>query len=421
MPRAIHRLIFMVLVMVAALCVAPPAAARQAAAQEVLVASGQEDDDAADRERQATRQRLAELKAQIAEDQQRLSENTQAEQASLKTLEQLDRQIALRKELVRNYGLRMQQISGEMGALRTTLSSLERELETLKTQYRSRATHAYKHGRMHDLALIASSKSINQVLVRVRYLHRFAQQRRDRLTEIRTTQEETEQRNEQLKDILADNERLLGEERSEQQSLERLHQSRTRMISDLRATRSTIEKSLENKRVAARDLENRIRELIAATDRDRLRAREDLATAEEYAALSGSFLENRGQLPWPVQGVMREPFGDTVNPVYGTRTRNPGIIIETPSSAEVRAIFEGRIIDISVLPEYGRYVVIEHGVYKSVYSNFSDTFITEGDLVQTGQVIGQAGTPDEPKGTALFFALFREGSPIDPSPWLVVR
>lgn len=414
-----HRLIYMVLLM-AALCAVLPAGVQQAAAQEVLVASGQEN-DAADRERQATRQRLAELKAQIAEDQQHLSETTQAEQASLKTLEQLDRQIALRKELVRNYGRRMQQISGEMGALRTTLSSLGNELETLKNQYRSRATHAYKHGRMHDLALIASSKSINQMLVRVRYLHRFAQQRRGRLAEIHATQKETEERNEELKDILDDNERLLDEERSEQQNLERLHQSRTRVISDLRATRSTIEQSLETKRAAARDLENRIRELIAATDRDRLRAREDLATAEEYAALSGSFLENRGQLPWPVKGVMREPFGDTVNPVYGTKTRNPGIIIEAPSSAEVRAVFDGRIIDISVLPEYGRYVVIEHGVYKSVYSNFSDTFIAEGDPVRTGQAIGRAGTPDEPKGTALFFALFKEGSPIDPSPWLVVR
>ena len=414
-----HRLIYMVLLL-AALCAVLPAGAQQAAAQEVLVASGQEN-DAADRERQATRQRLAELKAQIAEDQQHLSETTQAEQASLKTLEQLDRQIALRKELVRNYGRRMQQISDEMGALRTTLSSLGNELETLKNQYRNRAAHAYKHGRMHDLALIASSKSINQMLVRVRYLHRFAQQRRGRLAEIHATQKETEERNEELKDILDDNERLLDEERSEQQNLERLHQSRTRVISDLRATRSTIEQSLETKRAAARDLENRIRELIAATDRDRLRAREDLATAEEYAALSGSFLENRGQLPWPVKGVMREPFGDTVNPVYGTKTRNPGIIIEAPSSAEVRAVFDGRIIDISVLPEYGRYVVIEHGVYKSVYSNFSDTFIAEGDPVRTGQAIGRAGTPDEPKGTALFFALFKEGSPIDPSPWLVVR
>ena len=414
-----YRLIYMVL-LIAALCAVLPAGAQQAAAQEVLVASGQEN-DAADHERQATQQRLAELKAQIAEDQQHLSETTQAEQASLKTLEQLDRQIALRKELVRNYGRRMQQISGEMGALRTTLSSLGNELETLKNQYRSRAAHAYKHGRMHDLALIASSKSINQMLVRVRYLHRFAQQRRGRLAEIHATQKETEERNEELKDILDDNERLLDEERSEQQNLERLHQSRTRVISDLRATRSTIEQSLETKRAAARDLENRIRELIAATDRDRLRAREDLATAEEYAALSGSFLENRGQLPWPVKGVMREPFGDTVNPVYGTKTRNPGIIIEAPSSAEVRAVFDGRIIDISVLPEYGRYVVIEHGVYKSVYSNFSDTFIAEGDPVRTGQAIGRAGTPDEPKGTALFFALFKEGSPIDPSPWLVVR
>lgn len=414
-----YRLIFTIFLM-ASLCVALPAGAQQGVSQEVLIASGQ-DDDAADRERQATRQRLAELKAQIAEDKQRLSETTEAEQASLKTLEQLDRQIALHRELIRNYGRRMNQISSEMGVLRTTLSTLEDELETLKIQYRSRAAHAYKYGRMHDLALIASSKSINQMLVRVRYLHRFAQQRRGRLAEIQTTQEETEARNEQLKDILADNERLLEEERSEQQNLERLHQNRTRVISDLRVTRSTIEQSIERKHAAARDLENRIRELIAATDRDRQRAREDMATVEEYTALSGSFLETRGQLPWPVKGVMREPFGDTVNPVYGTRTHNPGIIIETPSSAEVRAIFDGRIIDISVLPEYGRYVVIEHGVYKSVYSNFSDTFITEGDLVQIGQVIGQAGTPDEPKGTALFFALFKEGSPIDPSPWLAVR
>lgn len=414
-----YYLVFKVLLM-AALCAALPAGAQQAVSEEVPIASEQ-DDDAADRERQATRQRLAELKAQIAEDKQRLSETTEAEQASLKTLEQLDRQIALRNELVRNYGRRMNQISREMGALRNTLSSLESELETLKAQYRNRAAHAYKYGRMHDLALIASSKSINQMLVRVRYLHRFAQQRRNRLTEIQTTQEETEERNAQLEDILVDNERLLEEERSEQRNLERLHQNRTRVISDLRATRSMIEQSLERKRAAARDLENRIRELIAAADRDRLRAREDMATVEEYAALSGSFLENRGQLPWPVKGVMREPFGDTVNPVYGTKTHNPGIIIETPSSAEVRAIFDGRIIDISVLPEYGRYVVIEHGAYKTVYSNFSDTFIAEGDLVETGQVIGQAGTPDEPKGTALFFALFKEGSPVDPSPWLAVR
>ncbi len=399
---------------------ARPVAGQQTDSREVLIAP-ETDNDAADRERQATRQRLAELKAQIAEDKQRLSETTEAEQATLETLEQLDRQIALHRELVRNYGRRINQISREISAEETTIVNLVNEQEILKRQYRSRAVHAYKHGRMHDLALLASSKSINQMLVRARYLHRFTQQRRDRLEKIGDKQKESEERNEQLKQSQTENERLLSEERNEQQNLERLRENRRHIIAELQSERSTIEQALEQKQTAARALEEHIRELIAAADRNRLRARENLATAGEYASLSGSFLENQGQLPWPAQGVMREPFGDNVNPVYGTTTRNPGIIIETPSAADVRAIFDGRIIDISVLPEYGRYVVIEHGIYKSVYSNFSNTFIAEGDPVRAGQIIGQAGTPDEPKGTALFFALFTEGVPVDPLPWLMVR
>ncbi len=414
-----RRLVFLLLVAAAA-CAALPASGQQTGSRDVLIASKPEE-GAADRERQATRQRLAELKAQIAEDKQRLSETTEEEQATLETLEQLDRQVALHQELVRNYGRRIGQITSEIAAEETTIVHLSHEQELLKNQYRRRAVHAYKHGRMHDLALLASSKSINQMLVRARYLHRFTQQRRERLEQIGDKQKEAEERNEQLKQTQAENERLLGEEQSEQQNLERLRANRRRVIAELQSERSTIAQALEQKQAAARELEEHIRELIAAADRNRLRAEADRVTAEEYASLSGSFLENEGQLPWPAQGVLREPFGDNVNPVYGTTTRNPGIIIETPSAADVRAIFDGRIIDISVLPEYGRYVVIEHGAYKSVYSNFSNTFIAEGDPVETGQIIGRAGTPDEPKGTALFFALFREGVPIDPAPWLAAR
>ena len=399
--------------------VAPPAAGQETATRNVRIASGETDSDAMDRERQATRRRLAELKAQIAEDKQRLSEITEEEQASLNTLEQIDRQIALHRELARNYERRRNEVSEEIDALKIAIAGLESEQDLLKRQYRIRATHAYKHGRMHDLALIASARSINQALVRVRYLNRFTQQRRARLEEIGEKQKEAEARGDSLKQSEDNYERLLREERTEQQDQERRSQNRRQIIAELRSEGSTIEQALENKELAARAFEDRIRELIAAADRNRLRAQEDLA--EAYASMSGSFLENQGRLPWPAQGVMLEPFGDNVNPVYGTTTRNPGMIIATPSSAEVRAVFDGRIIDISVLPEYGRYVVIEHGEYKSVYSNFSNTFVVEGDPVETGQIIGEAGTPDEPKGTALFFALFKEGVPIDPAPWLAVR
>lgn len=141
--------------------------------------------DAYDRE--ATEQRLRELRAQIDDDRRLLSETEAAERATVQTLEQLDRQISLRRELIRNYRRQVQQIAFEMDSLRTALNRLEAELDVLKRQYQSRAIHAYKYGRLHDLALILSAKSINQMLVRVQYLHRFTRQRRDRLSSIETT------------------------------------------------------------------------------------------------------------------------------------------------------------------------------------------------------------------------------------------
>ncbi|MEX2399537.1 MAG: peptidoglycan DD-metalloendopeptidase family protein [Rhodothermales bacterium] len=377
-------------------------------------AAGQDADS-----RQGTEERLEEIKAQIEADEQLLSETVEAERASLETLENLDRQIALRQELIRNYGRRVRQITHEMDTLRAALNSLEEELNGLKRQYRSRAIHAYKYGRMHDLALILSAGSINQMLVRVRYLHRFADQRRDRLSEIQQTASQLRTRRDELQSVLARNEQLLREEQREQENLQRLQESRQEVIAQLRDERSTIQQSLETKREAAQELENRIRELAeAASSRRRVREASNPEAAAEFVEMTGSFLDNEGALPWPARGVVRERFGNIINPVYGTTTPNPGMIIDTQASAEVRSIFDGQIIDVSILPEYGTYVVVEHGTYKSVYSNFSMTYVSEGDEVQAGQLIGRAGTDAEPKGMALFFALFKEGVPIDPEPWL---
>lgn len=370
-------------------------------------------------DRGETEERLRELKAQIEDDRRLLSETEEAERATLQTLEQLDRQIALREELIRNYRRRVHEISREMDSLRTALDQLESELNVLRRQYESRATHAYKYGRMHDLALILSARSINQMLVRVQYLHRFTQQRRERLTAIREAGAELRVRRADLQEMLATNERLLEEQEREQRDLARLQQSRQRVLSDLQKQGNTIQRSLERKQEAASELENRIRELTAAAStRRRIREAADPNAAAEYAEISGSFEDNRGRLPWPSRGVVGESFGNVVNPTYGTTTPNPGIVIETQASAEVRAIFEGQVIDVSILPEFGTYVVVEHGAYKSVYSNFSMTYVAEGDRVNAGQIIGRAGTDAEPKGKAVFFGLFKDGSPIDPVPWL---
>ena len=136
---------------------------------------------AQDTERAATEERLNDLRHQIEQDQRRLAETTEAEQATLSTLETLDREISLRQELLETYRRHIREIESESDSLRSSMAALERDLNELREQYQSRVRHAYMYGRMHDLALILSASSINQMLVRARYLNRFSAQRRERL------------------------------------------------------------------------------------------------------------------------------------------------------------------------------------------------------------------------------------------------
>lgn len=373
-------------------------------------------------DRAATEERLRELQRQIDEDQKRLSQTTEAERATMETLQNLDRQIALRTELIKNYRRRVMEINRESDSLRSSMAALEDDLDRLRAQYRRHAVHAYMYGRMHDLALILSAKSINQMLIRVNYLRRFAQRRREQLNTIAATGAALQERRAELEGMQARNQQLLVDAQREQRRLEQDKQQRRQVIAGLRNQRINIEKELDQRRAALRQLSARLEEIAeSAPTRRRVREASDPANASALVELSGSFLQNRGRLPWPADGVVREPFGDVVNPVYGTTTPNPGILIDTPASAAVHAVFDGQVVEVSILPDFGTYVAVEHGDYQTIYSNFSATYVSEGDYVRAGQVIGRAGTDAEPRGRAVFFGLFADKRFVDPQPWLMPR
>lgn len=371
-------------------------------------------------ERASTEQRLRELRQQIAEGEQQLSQTEEAEQATLQTLKNLDRELAIRTELTSNYQTRLTELAEESDSLRASLGELEQDLAVLKQQYRRRAIHAYKYGRLHDLALILSATSINQMLVRVRYLNRFAEQRQKKLDEFEGAVTALEDRRTKLVEARVQTQLLLQEAQQEQRNMQQLQQNRRGVIQELQSQQTVIAEELDKNRQAASAFEARIRDLITA-ETARRRAESKPQDEVNFAGLSSSFMNNKGQLPWPATGVVVEPFGDVVNPVHGTTTPNPGVLIATKPQVEVRSIFDGTVLKVSVMPEFGTYIAISHGEYQSVYSNFSMVYISEGTTVTAGQVIGRAGTDAEPKQAGIFFALFKDGVPFDPMSWLRSR
>jgi len=371
-------------------------------------------------DRAATERRLAQLKEQIRQDQVRLSETAEEEEATRQRLDNLRREIALRQELAATYQQRLRELRAERDSLRSSLQNLGSRLNTLRTQYQRRAQHAYKYGRLNDLALILAAHSINQMLIRVQYLHRFAQQRRERLASIRQATADLQSRRAELQASQSRTEELLNEAQAERENLRQLQEQRRTVIAELREERASLQEEIDRKQSAAEELEARIRTMIASAESENAPASRTPAERAAYEALSASFEENRGQLPWPADGVITEPFGDRVDPVYGTTTRHPGILIATNPEASVRAVFSGEVAAIDFVPGYGQYLVVRHGDYLSVYSNFSSLYVSEGQSLEAGQLLGRAGTENEPRGAGVFFAVFDKttGAATNPRRWL---
>jgi septal ring factor EnvC (AmiA/AmiB activator) len=137
--------------------------------------------------------------------------------------------------------------------------------------------------------------------------------------------------------------------------------------------------------------------------------------------MAGSFRSPRGRLPWPVDGTVTGRFGTRTDPAYGTRIESPGIDIATTPGASVRAIYGGTVERVGAMSTYGTYVMVSHGGFTTVYGNLSNVAVRQGQTVQAGQGLARAGTTEERRGAALFFAIFEGDDPVDPGEWLVRR
>lgn len=376
-----------------------------------LPSFGQEEVD-----REATEQRINELRSMLEQDENRLDRTRSQARDASNRLKEIERQMRIREELAANYEKQQNHVLSQQDSLRASLEIIEEDVQRLKTEYRGRAVHAYKFGRQHDLALILAAQSINEMLIRIQYLRRFADQRKSKLSTISEASAILQERRLELQRTYERNEALIEAARGEQARLAELKDERRSVLRTLSRQEQNLSAQIAERRETVAEMESRIQQLIA--EEDARQAGMSASRRRELTALSGSFEQNQGKLPWPSAGVVTEPFGDTVNPVHGTHSMNPGIVIATQPAAEVLAVFDGRVISVDIMPDYGTYVMVEHGSYHTVYSNFSLLYIRKGDDVKAGQIIGRAGTEAEPKGAGIFFALFKDGQAVNPKSWL---
>ncbi len=374
-------------------------------------------------ERQSTEDELKSLESELDQYEGQLSAARQAEQSASERLAQLEREIQMRQQLVSTYTQRNRQLETEVADVTSRINAVSADYDALRLDYQRRVIHAYKHGIGVYLALILSAGSLDRVVARVRYLRRFTQQRKGRVDAIRLSTGDLDSRRTELQTALQENEELLAKGTAERARLASLRKDRAAILKRTQKERSVIEGEITQKQQHAEQLQSRIQELIVAeAERVKAMTEDNPLAAAEFKEIAARFEARKGALSWPVSGTVSDPFGTRVHPVYKTETLNPGIEIDSAPSAVVKSVFDGQVTRIFFLPGYGTVVTVRHGEFTSMYANLSAVRVSSQQRVTTGQILGEAGTDAEPRGSALFFALFSaDGQASDPTGWLRPR
>jgi len=113
------------------------------------------------------------------------------------------------------------------------------------------------------------------------------------------------------------------------------------------------------------------------------------------------------QFIWPTQGVITQGFA----------WYHPGDDIANRSAPAISASDGGKVI-VAGWPDnfgYGNRVVIDHGNgYTTLYAHMSNVYVSIGDMVSRGQLIGQMGSTGRSTGTHLHFEIHYRGVAVNP-------
>ena len=117
----------------------------------------------------------------------------------------------------------------------------------------------------------------------------------------------------------------------------------------------------------------------------------------------------------PCQGEISSPFGEREHPISGQGNFHNGIDIAVDAGTEIRAIEDGEIKKSTYNQYSGNFVVINHSDgYSSSYAHLGESYVSEGQKVKKGDIIGLAGSTGISTGPHLHMEIRKDDVPLDP-------
>lgn len=366
--------------------------------------------------------RKARLERDIKVLERQLNEANARKDNAATQLSLLRAQTAARRELLNESERELGAINDSIRVCRKQIDETQARLDTMTRYYGRLVKTSYKNrdSRIWYVYLLAS-ENLAQGMRRYGYLRQLSSRMNAQGRMIKEERDRLEAR-QNLLDSLRVQARQLRDSRAEEFGKLRREEDKSRdLVARLQRDRDKYQKQLSGKRreveALNREIERLIREEIDGTGGSGKGGGKKVKTKIDYV-LSDKFASNKGKLPWPADGRVVSHFGRNPHPVY-TKLEMPfnnGVGIAVDKDAPVKAVFNGVVKQIVVVPGYNQCILVQHGEYFTFYCKLGSVTVKAGDKVKTGQVIGHVAQGME--DTQLHFQLWKGKQPQDPEAWL---
>ena len=368
---------------------APLATTAQAVTQAEIDALEEDAEDLA-QQRQEVRSELADLR------------NSRSDALEERRL--LDQQITLTEQEIANTE---SQISGYEALLAQTaleLAENEKEEEERYELFCERTRVMEENGTASYWAVLFNAEDFSDLLSRLADIQEVMDYDQGVLDSLREIREEIEAKQ-------TYQEELKTEAEAAKQTLE--------------ATKADLDAQREEANALVAELESNVEEYseqLAAIEEEEEAIQKEIVEKTNQLAAEMGWDATAGGYIWPVTTSRRitSPYGNRNTGIPGASTNHKGVDIGgVYYTSNVLATKAGIVITSAYSSSYGNYVVVSHGRGNTtLYAHMSSRSVSEGDVVNQGDVLGITGSTGVSSGPHLHYEITENGSRVNPLDYL---
>lgn len=337
----------------------------------------------------------------------------------------------------------LDRITAEFDQATVELEAAELALATQYESMKKRVKYIYENGQIDALEMYMQSKSISDILNASEYIQKINEYDHNLLVNYAKAKADVEERR-----------KILGVQKDEMEIARDMYQMDADYCAEIIAAKQEALAKYEEKIGASEELlETYIEDLASAQkdldqaikeQKEYIRQQEEIRRKKEEEARKKAMEEAAKQQPvssynnakdvplsgetninkmiWPLPGDYRvgSKFGPRVPPCAGASSFHRGWDIGGKLGSEIVAVLAGTVSFAGYTTGGGGNVVtVNHGNgYSTHYMHMSVIKVSKGQYVQQGQVLGLVGSTGISTAPHLHFSLSKNGTYIDPAPYL---